>query len=197
MNVEEQKTIVNEVLTKVKSQIDPEAIVAGGAPRNWKDGVLANDIDLYLRSFVATTTVGRIKAFLKNVFFKDGGIEFYQDAHMGSYTVGTDLKIVRLIGVIYKGVKFQFIFMSPSYEYCDFKHQVVQHMDIGLNRIWIDWYSASERGIQTTKEYDMDAANRTLTLYTNCMSNSQLAHCMKTHLPKMQGYYPSYRLIVK
>jgi hypothetical protein len=197
MNVEEQKSIVSEVLTKVKSQIDPEAIVAGGAPRNWKDGILANDIDLYLRSFMASTTASRTKAFLENVFFKGESIEFYQDAHMGNYTVGIDLKIVRLVGVVYKGVKFQFIFMRPDCVYRNFKHQIVSHMDIGLNRIWIDWYSTSERGIQTTKEYDIDAANSTLTLYTSCMSDSQLAHCMKTHLPKMQEYYPSYNLIVK
>jgi hypothetical protein len=193
MNVYEQQEVVAEVLTKIKALIDSEAIVAGGAPRNWKQGELANDIDLYLRSNCINTS-NRFQYQIKQCLGIDK-LETYQDVDVSQYTFGINLKIVKLLGVKYKGVDFQFIVMDPNVNYDNFKMQIVNHMDIGLNRCWCDWYCKQDLGdIRTTKEFEKDFANKELTLYTYCMTASQLEHCMKVHLPKMQKYYPKYQL---
>lgn len=196
MNIKEQQEIVFEVLSKVKYMIDNEAIVAGGAPRNWDEGKLANDIDLYMRSNCIATS-GRLSNQIAKVVFgcKSGELETYQDVEIGNYTFGVDLEIVKLLGVIYKGVKFQFIILNGNKEYKNFKKDIVDHMDIGLNRTWIDWYGKCDLGhIYKTKEYTKDRENNTLSLYVNSMTESQLKHCMTHHLPKMQMYYSNYKL---
>jgi hypothetical protein len=193
MIVQEQQEVVAEVLTKIKAFIDSEAIVAGGAPRNWKQGKLANDIDLYLRSN-CINTFSRLRYQIKHCLGIEK-LETYQDVDVSQYTFGINLKIVKLLGVKYKGVDFQFIVMDPNVNYDNFKMQIVKHMDIGLNRCWCDWYCTQDLGdIKTTKEFEKDFDNKELTLYTSCMTTSQLEHCMKVHLPKMQKYYPEYQL---
>lgn len=195
MNVEEQKKIANEILVKVKWTIDSEAIIAGGAPRNWSEGKLANDIDLYMRSN-CVNTAGRLRSQIAKVIFDChvGDLETYQDVEIGEYTFGVDLEIVKLLGVIYKGIKFQFIILNGNKQYSDFKKQIVSHMDIGINRQYVDWYSNHDSQIIKLKEAIKDEEDKTLTLFVNCMTPSQLKHCMAHHLPKMQEYYPDYKL---
>lgn len=43
-----QKSIAVKLLRQFQ-QIDPFAMIAGGAPRDWDCGQLANDLDIYLR----------------------------------------------------------------------------------------------------------------------------------------------------
>lgn len=198
MTIEDQQNIAREILVKVKWGIDSEAIIAGGAPRNWDIGQPANDIDLYLRSN-CINTASRFKAQIANVIFgcKSGELETYQDVDTGNYKFGIDLEIVYLLGVIYKGVKFQFICLNGNKEYKDFKDDIVGHMDIGLNHIYCDWYCNSDNHLNATKEYNEDFMNKTLSLYVDTMTPSQLQHCMQHHLPKMQSYFPDYKLVVK
>ena len=47
MKIEDQKAIADELLAKIEL-IDKNAILAGGAPRDWWAGVEANDLDFYL-----------------------------------------------------------------------------------------------------------------------------------------------------
>lgn len=195
MDVQEQKYIAAEVLVKIKKYIDSEAIIAGGAPRNWEYGMLANDVDLYLRSNCINTS-SRFMTQLKHCLGIDE-IKTYQIVDVGDYTFGLNLKIVKLVGVVYKGVNVQFIVMDPNGSYTNYKKQIVDHMDIGLNRIYCDWYRMQDVYlVNKTKEYSKDFENNTLTLYTDCMTPSQLKHCMEYHLPKMQKYYPDYKLVI-
>lgn len=196
ITVKVQMQIANEVLVKIKRVIDNEAIIAGGAPRNWDEGKLANDIDLYMRSFNHGTKA-KIATQVKTCLGVEN-LELYQDTDaMQHYTCGTDLNIVRLFGFILNGVKFQLIIMNPNHHYTNFKSEVVKHMDIGLNRISCDWYSQYETSFNKTSEYVEDRRSHTLTLLTSSMSKDQLEHCMKVHLPKMQSYYPDYKLVIK
>lgn len=45
--IEQQKSIADEVLKKLTA-LDPNAILAGGAPRDWAFNKSANDLDIYL-----------------------------------------------------------------------------------------------------------------------------------------------------
>lgn len=198
MNTEQkiahQQTVVKDVLIKLKMNIDEDAIVAGGAPRNWMLGLPANDIDLYLRSHVNNTTV-RTKHQLENALGCE--LEFTKSHEVSNYKFGMDIEIVRLVSFYYQEVLFQVIVCNPNREYKNFKMDIVNHMDIGINRVWIDWYNKHDVQIKRTSEFDKDIANKALTLYPGCMTETQLSHCMKNHLPKMQKYFPNYRLVIE
>lgn len=47
MNLQEEYNVAEEVLSTIKI-IDPLAIIAGGAPRDWSAGNTCNDIDVYM-----------------------------------------------------------------------------------------------------------------------------------------------------
>lgn len=45
--IESQMNLADEVIHKLRA-VDPSCIVAGGAPRDWHFGNIANDIDIYI-----------------------------------------------------------------------------------------------------------------------------------------------------
>lgn len=188
MNFAEQQVIVDKVLRRIYKYIDSDAIVAGGAPRNWLFNKEANDIDLYLRSNVKNK-FKLLEAILSNdvgVFEKDTKSSF---EHLQNYG-GLNVPITSLQGIRVDGVLFQFIFIDPSVK--NFRNTVLNHMDIGINRIGYDSWEYIY-----TEEYRKDVSNKTLTLYSSCMCANQLKHCMTNHLPKMIKYFPEYKLLVE
>jgi tRNA nucleotidyltransferase/poly(A) polymerase len=60
ITIDLQKIVADDVLEKLFS-IDPHAIVAGGAPRDWFMGNLASDIDVFFctRHGISISTVKR------------------------------------------------------------------------------------------------------------------------------------------
>lgn len=195
--LQKEKDVITEVLYAVRENVDSEAIVAGGCPRNHDEGKGCNDVDLYLRSYKKITSP-RWKASLAMMLcVSEDALESYQDAEC-HYESSLGIEIKNVIGVVYKGIQFQFIFLKPDQEYFpSFCECVVGHMDIGLNRVWYDIYSLkSGLYLNKTKEYVKDREERQLTLYTACMGDTQLSHCMNKHLPKMMNYYPDYSLTV-
>ena len=63
--IEQQKLVADKVLNQLYL-ICPEAIVAGGAPRDWYLGKPANDIDVYFSS--TTTTASKLNKQLEKCF---------------------------------------------------------------------------------------------------------------------------------
>ena len=96
MNIETQQEVVGDVLSKIKWSIDSEAIVAGGAPRNWHLGKLANDIDLYMRSH-CVNTIGRTKYQIENLL--GDGVIWESSTEVGNYKFGMDIEIVSIISL--------------------------------------------------------------------------------------------------
>lgn len=45
-----QKGLAAEILGRIHNAFDPSAVIAGGAPRDWELGRLANDLDIYISS---------------------------------------------------------------------------------------------------------------------------------------------------
>lgn len=196
MAIQHQQDVSFKVLRGIKTFIDNDAIIAGGAPRNWDQGKEANDIDLYMRS-LQTSNTSRFMLQIENALGQK--LEWVQDVDMDGYQFGIGIEIIKIVGFKLDGVLFQLIVCNPSQEWGDFKRRIVGHMDIGINRISADWYSErKDKGRLTkTDEYRKDVDNRTLTLYKDCMTDEQLRHCMEAHLPKMQSYYPEYKLEIK
>lgn len=190
--LEEQKDISFEVLSKLKL-IDDSAIIAGGAPRNWDQGDLAKDIDVYLRWNVERTyRVYQMLGLLLGVVAPSRDITC-------TYSFGGDsFHLRKLVDFYYKDVLFQLIIIEEDVRLKDFKSSIVSHMDIGINMISADWYTEGDiTRLNKTKEYCHDRDNKVLTLYQNVMNPEQLSHCMKVHLPKMVKYYPDYQLNIE
>lgn len=197
MDIRTQKIVSNEVLTALKI-IDSNAIIAGGAPRNWKEGKLANDIDCYLRWKHPRTIIqmgAAIEKLLGNL------ITVSRVINTIGYSWGSDaFSITKLFDFDYKGVHFQLIIVQEN-TFQHFSKSILSHMDIGLNMIgWnglIPHLSFLVDNFILTDSYTEDCVNKTLTLFTETMSGVQLKHCMSYHLPKMIKYYPDYKLVLK
>lgn len=190
MSIGKQKELTSLVLKEVFKYIDSEALVAGGAPRDWIRGVEANDIDLYLRTNVegGGPKFKLIKKLFENSH-KVEKIDYSSRDHLIDYG-GLNVPITSIQNVLIDDVLFQFIFIDPSVK--DLRKSILNHMDIGINRVGFD-----SCDFIYTPEYIYDKSKQTLTLYTECMEGYKLKHCMTHHLPKMLKYFPDYRLEIK
>ena len=193
ITIEEQKDISFEVLSKLKL-IDDSAIIAGGAPRNWDQGDLAKDIDVYLRWNVSRTY--RVYEMLGLLL---GDVVTPSRDITCTYSFGGDnFHLRKLVDFYYKDVLFQLIIIEEDTRLDNFKESIVNHMDIGINMIYADWYCSGDTNhFVKTKAYELDRSCKRLTLYQNVMNPEQLSHCMRVHLPKMIKYYPDYKLCIE
>lgn len=193
MNITEQQEIALEVLQKLNKYVDSGAIIAGGAPRNWDMGKLANDIDIYIRCYASN-----IKDTLKLLLGGDE-LEFYE-VSCCNYDLGVKYTIKRISSFMYKNVSFQVIAVEPRTSKCDLPlfDLILGGFDTGINMIYAynDRITGGLR-LNKTKEYVKDISANTITVYSDNMSDSQLKHCIKTHIPKLQEYFPDYTLVFK
>lgn len=196
MTVSQQQEISKEVLTKLQDSIDPKAIISGGAPRNWDYGELANDLDIYLTCVSVNKSRGEALRIIEHCL----GINLKscdQEGQPNDYPKFDWLDIDVLIGFMYKDVKVQIMFCSPSS--CPlflstgmpFHKRIMNSHSIGLCRICYDGES-----IIRTYEYKKDFDNNTLTWYVGECGDQQIAHSSRTHLPKLLKYYPNHRLVI-
>lgn len=101
------------ILSKIE-KIDPFAIIAGGAPRDWEHGMIARDVDIFLH-VPDSWTIGVIARQLNKVCnikpsaFKGG-------ERMQWYEKNPDIRAV--FDWDYNGVDFQFVIISkPVFDY--------------------------------------------------------------------------------
>lgn len=125
MSIEEQKAIADDVLEKLKF-IDPTAIVAGGAPRDWYCGRFASDIDVFFY-FRPDIPVGQIERLLK-----EAGIDVYRSSdgkHIDPlYKKNPDLRCIYYAKV--DGVEVQLMSMfKPTFN-------VVDHFPLNICKVW-------------------------------------------------------------
>ncbi len=181
MNIETQMKVADEVLSKLKFSVDKQAIIAGGAPRNWEYDLLANDIDVYLRS-----EAGGIKHMLAELL--GGDVEEDHDAPRHYHDMGV-IGVHRIINVTIKECKFQFIVVSINEQsYRDDLHgAVIESFDTGVNRI-VRQYGITIKSTDFAKDFNNDL----ITLHTRSQTDSQIAHAVKHHLPKMFRYFPEH-----
>lgn len=189
MNVQEQKEISAEVLMVLKC-IDCDAIIAGGAPRNWYFGELARDIDCYLRWHVNTT--GHAMSTLSKLL--DTPVVAEQSVDCTYHFGGDSFHLHKIMAFEYKGVLFQVIVIKEDKPLSSFEGTIVSHMDVGINMISCNWYGLKTLDLNMSRAFLNDVTNKTLTLYQNVMNPEQLKHCMTVHLPKIMSYYPDYKL---
>ena len=135
MNIEQQKEIAKSVYSKLKI-IDPNCLLAGGAPRDWYFGKECNDLDFY---YVSTaTTVSSCRKQLERTF-EGAEIKTLSEIHgdgsremIGLYKKMPDLLRVWQMNI--EGMNVQLVQLSaPGSQF-----KVVGCMDVSICKIWAD-----------------------------------------------------------
>ena len=122
--IEEQKAIANEILEKIEI-IDKNCILAGGAPRDWWVGVLANDLDFYLYCTPENGVEHTKKSIEKLVGIKLeylGADENYE---------GGMRELRAVLDGEFKGQKVQFMLMGKPTWGC-----VLPHFGASTSMVW-------------------------------------------------------------
>lgn len=127
--IEKQKAVAESVYAVLKI-IDPHCILAGGAPRDWHFGNLANDLDFYFAS--TATTIGAVKKQLNSVF---NGVTLLMDkdkdnAGRGGMYASMPF-LMRIWEVTVQDMPVQLIQVQVGKQWT-----VVDHMDISICQAW-------------------------------------------------------------
>lgn len=150
--IELQKQIANNMLNLVETYFDPTCIVAGGAPRDWYFGNVANDIDLFLYW----------RCDLPNYYFEDKMKDLGIAVTIHSFgsvnnTYHKNPNIHRVFDAVVSGVPVQFILMHEK----TFK-SVVPTFPLSICRIW---YKHGET--HKTKEFEYTVSRNAIVQLDN------------------------------
>jgi hypothetical protein len=112
-NLSNQIATADWILTKIE-KIDPFAIIAGGAPRDWEHGMMARDVDIFL-NVPNSWTISVIARQLNNVCDIRPSA-FKGEERMQWYEKNPDIRAV--FDWQHLGVDFQFIIVNkPVFDY--------------------------------------------------------------------------------
>lgn len=127
--IEMQQKLAQHVLFKIKTTLDPEAVIAGGAPANWLQSQSARDIDLFFRS---------------NIPFSENVIRLFQDLFKDARLVSDSAEIMnyrkfmpgirRVIRMIIEGVPFDFV-QVDSWQGTNFEQFILDVFDCNVCRV--------------------------------------------------------------
>ena len=171
-NLSNQIATADWILTKIE-KIDPFAIIAGGAPRDWEHGIVARDVDIFL-NVPNSWTIGVIaRQFNKVCDIRPSA--FKGEERMQWYEKNPDIRAV--FDWNHFGVDFQFIIVrKPVFDYHDnFPLSICQAMRKNFN---------------TKVTTDFNASKNTKEIYiTNKLYNNADAYVQKVvEKYKPEGY---------
>lgn len=149
MGIEDQKVIADELLAKIEL-IDKNAILAGGAPRDWWAGVEANDLDFYLY-FIPENGIEHTRRTLEFLT----GIELKYLGADENYEGGMK-ELQAVLDGTYKGQKVQFMLMSKPTFSC-----VIPHFGASTSMVWY-----KGKRVTTSPEFLISLAKKTLYIKT-------------------------------
>lgn len=130
LGIEEQKYEARELLTKLK-RIDPFAMVAGGAPRDWYFNTPARDADIYLR-LPNHNTLTLVTRLLQDLGMEEvGTIPQSMKSKENSYAELPNLKWV--LEGIYNGLKINIMVMDKGV-----REEIIKDFDVSICRAWFD-----------------------------------------------------------
>ena len=181
MNKVKQMGLANEVLGDI-FPIDPHAIVAGGAPRDWWFDMACRDIDVFFyRPDLGCT--GDVKAVFESVGIKLDSISptFVDDGDVstpeGHSTYFLNPHILHVFESTIKGQQFQFIQMAePTFT------SVVPHFPLNMSRIWYKFgkITATDAFLSGIK-------------YQSLIKLDELYADGNKYIKKIMGRFPDYK----
>lgn len=172
MNIALELIVAIDILYKSPGRIN--AIVAGGAVRDYLHNKPINDLDIYTSiNFTNSVNMNALIAHSNGIL---RGCRIIETLSKNIYTnnkfVALELKNGTRVELITTERK------SPE--------DIITGFDIGLCQCAYN----SEGKLITTDKFRMDFENRWLTVHTENLSPFQLHRCFNYHLPKVKKKYP-------
>lgn len=177
--IEQQKKVAQEIYKKLKI-IDPYALLAGGAPRDWHFGNLANDLDFYF--FSTGFTVSAVTRQLSDVMgVKVETVPYDRESHEhGQYKSMVFLQ--RVLEAEIEGEKVQFMQLTePNAQF-----KVVDAMDVSICKVWC----REDMSVQMHNDFK-------LTLASNDIFLSEGYKWSDKHPQKIADRFPNFHRSTK
>lgn len=171
MNIEQQKNIAKEVLGKLEI-LDPNCILAGGAPRDWFLGKTAKDLDFYIH--LPKNNLTKYQRQLEGIGItatplnRDGDCDIYRS--MGD--------LFRVFEYKYKGMDVQIMVMRKSTH-----ESVIPHMGTSVCKVW--WKGGD---VNPTLDF-------LLSIHLKMIFKKDDYNAKEKHVAKMQKYFPDFTLV--
>jgi len=173
MDIVEQKQIADYVLGQME-MADPYCIVAGGAPRDWYFGKLANDLDLYY--YTSASTMGASRKQIEKLIPGCNPQALCEVAQSDDNLYSTMPFLKRIWNAEVKGMKVQFIQLDQDKK----QFQVVDQMDVSICQIY---YKDGE--IRRSNNFKLGEKLKTMWTLNECKWTDK-------HPSKMQKRFPEY-----
>jgi len=177
VHIDKQMCLARNILRWLRKKIDEEAIIAGGAPRDWTLNSCAKDIDIYYRSHLRKGNMIDIIREFPCAIIKD---------YPFNYNFGF---IDFIINCEFNDLKFQFIKIKENTLLpCEF---IINNFDFDICRVWDNGYAIHE-----TQEFKNDISKKLLTLRPDRICGEQLKHSLINHYPRLQDKFPDHQFRV-
>lgn len=176
-----QKALALSVLKKVGA-LDPMAVIAGGAPRNWFYNKPARDLDIYFRSF-ANTILSR-QTQLEAV-----GLSLSKENVKEREEQGYPSGIMSIQDIECEKINVQLIFLRQDILPGEF---VFSKFDCGPSQIYADLYGT----VATSGLFEEDHKNNTVTFELSNLDDLQTKR-LGLRIAKMERYFPDRKIIIK
>lgn len=169
-----------KVILSMVQEIEPKAVLAGGALRDLDNGRPVKDLDIFVSCCSAREFEQTIFAFSQQ--WGEPVVPYIRDE---SYCVLND----RIMGVaewIRLGISVQLVGLHLLDVWCP--EGVIDRVDLGLCQIAWDGIE-----IYTTKFYDDDKSNEKITLVNKGQTPSQLLHSVRRYIRLTEEKYKGWR----
>lgn len=183
--IETQMDVAQKVLNKLEL-FDPSCILAGGAPRDWYFGNLANDLDFYVY-FRPDLPIGWRESQLEKVGLKGFRAKGRQDQEFPENYKRNPHLLAVYEGIV-SGEKIQVMFMDQKTFHC-----VVDLFPFGICQAWwkgkdyINYWTKSS--IHTSRYFDESVKHKILKLLNDLYSDSD------GYIEKIRNKFPDYLFI--
>lgn len=177
-NIKMQQKVASDILYMLAKNNHPEAIVAGGAPRNWDFGRVANDLDVYLSAPLLETELLEIIGVSS---FKNLG---------RSYQYSGIKTIKKVIEANLGGMTVQFISMDINARSSRlFAECVFETFDFGICKIaWTPCETIK------SPSFNHDKDNQMLTVNMTKIHKFNNPASLPKRLKKMRSYFPNFNV---
>jgi hypothetical protein len=185
MNILKQRDLAQKVLNDftVKRLIDFNGLVAGGAPRNWDFGMLANDIDIFgtLSQEVLSLATSK-KAHFANIESKIKEI----------FPAAADIKLLGKDDSSYHRLSVEFILEDMKFQLIteELVMKAILGFDFGLNKIWMN----HEGEIVKHYQYEIDKEEQKLTFYPDITWKSNTYKKLAMRKKRMLSMFPNFQI---
>lgn len=174
MDVADQKREATELLSKLRL-VDPFAMIAGGAPRDWYFNTPAKDLDVYMR-LPNHNTIGLVNSLAAMV----GITDFFPIDKIKESTYAELPNLKWVFEGRYNGVQVNLMVMEKGV-----REEIVKDFDVAICRAWFDGEKCHYH-----EEFEFCMKTRVCLVHENYTGK-------EAHLRKMAKRFPQFMFYKK